>query len=68
MNTEGTQPYITCRILCMLNDSGKTKNGIVKAYRKKVIFNGAWKNSLLGNEEHSRNDEYMKNLRGGLLL
>ena len=52
----------------MLNDSGKT-NGIVKSYRKKVIFNGAWKNSLLGNEEHSRNDdEYMKNLRGGLLL
>lgn len=44
-------------------------NGIVKAYRRKEIFNGAWKNSLLGKEEQSRNDdEYMKNERGGLLL
>ena len=44
-------------------------NGITKAYRKKAIFNGAWKNSLLGKEEHSRNeDEYMKNQRGGSLV
>ena len=44
-------------------------NGIAKAYRNRVIFNGAWKNSLLGKEEQSRNDdEYVKNERGGLLL
>lgn len=44
-------------------------NGIVKAYRRKEIFNGAWKNSLLGKEEQSRNDdEYMKNERGSLII